>query len=246
MRAQQQESQGVIMRLYGFGPAFGLADGSPFVLKVEAFCRWQGLAYDKVNAVSAIRRSPSGKLPMLVQGEQCVVDSHAILDHLTQSLGLSIDQDLSDAQRAESYFVARSVEEHLYFLLLWVRWWPDQTWPQVRDAFFAGVPAVLRGPISAMVRRQVKKQAWAQGVARYPDAHIVSMLNEALQSLAIGLDDRSYWFGDDVHRLDIELYAFLAPMLLGTFKSPYLEHLAPPSSLVAYVQRLHERLAWPS
>lgn len=230
------------MRLYGFGPAFGLADASPFVLKVEAFLRWQGVAYDKANDLGSIRRSRNGKLPMLDDGEHRVVDSHAIIEHVVRTQGLTVDADLSDAQRAESYFVARTVEEHLYFVVLWMRWWPNDTWPQVREAFFGGVPGPMRGLVSAMVRRKVKQQAWAQGVARYPEAQIGEMLDEGLQALTRGLGGRAYWFGEDIHALDTLLYAFLAPLMLSTFKTPHLARVGEHHALLAYVQRLHQRL----
>lgn len=156
------------MRLFDFGPALGLADASPFVLKAEAFLRWKGLAYDKVNDLGAVRRTPNRKLPMLEEGGDAVSDSHVIIAHVMSTRGLVIDANLSPAQRAQAYWVARTLQEHVYFVFLWMRWWPDEAWPQVHEALFGGVPAWIRPLIASMVRRSVKKQAWAQGVARYP------------------------------------------------------------------------------
>ena len=244
MAGQQDPVQGVDMRLCGFGPAFGLADASPFVLKVEAFLRWQGLAYDKVNDLGAVRRTRNRKLPMLEVGGVTVSDSHAIIAHVVSTRGLVIDADLSPAQRAQAYWVARALEEHVYFVFLWMRWWPDETWPQVREALFGGVPAWVRPALSSVVRRSIKKQAWAQGVARYPEAQIHAMLDEALVQLAEGLGEQTYWFGDEVHEIDTLLYAFLAPVLVSSFDSPHVARLRSHHRLLAYAQRLHQRLGF--
>ena len=234
-----------MIRVYGFGPAFDLPDASPFVLKVEAFLRWQDIDYQKVNGMGAVRRAGNGKLPLLEHARTLVPDSHAIIQHLVRSKGLVIDPDLDGVQQRETTWMAHTLEEHLYFILLWVRWWPQGTWPQVREALFQQVPRGLRGPVSAMVRRQIRRQAWAQGVARYPVPEIENMLHGVLSSLSQGLGSQTTWFGEDrVHYIDCLLYAFLAPVLMSSFRSKHLPEAGAYPNLRAYVDRMHWRLGF--
>lgn len=62
--------------------------------------------------------------------------------------------------------------------------------------------------------------------------------------LAEGLGEQTYWFGDEIHEIDTLLYAFLAPALLSNFDSPHVARLRSHHRLVAYAQRLHQRLGF--
>ena len=234
------------MRLYGFGAAFGVADASPFVLKVEAFLRWQGLSYDKVSDMGAVRRSANRKLPMLEDDGTFISDSQAIIDHVVRTRGLVVDADLTEDQLREAYWVTQTLEKHVYFAFAWMRWWPDDTWPQVQAALFDGMPRPLRGVMASMVRRGVKKQLWAQGVARYPEPQIAALLDQCFEQVSARLADRPFWFGDELHTLDCQLYAFLAPLWIGTFKSSHMPDTQQYPRLRDYAQRMHERLGFAS
>ncbi|WP_199731090.1 hypothetical protein [Aquitalea sp. FJL05] len=47
-----------MITLYVFGPAFGLPDASPFVLKAEMLLKLSGLPYRKLRG--SMRRAPKG------------------------------------------------------------------------------------------------------------------------------------------------------------------------------------------
>ena len=49
-----------MITLYGAGPAFGLPDGSPYVMKTEAQLRMAGLPYQKERAELAVRAALPG------------------------------------------------------------------------------------------------------------------------------------------------------------------------------------------
>ena len=52
-----------MITLYGFGPAFGLPDPSPFVMKAELLLKMSGLAY-RIDT-SGFNKAPKGKLPYI-------------------------------------------------------------------------------------------------------------------------------------------------------------------------------------
>ena len=52
-----------MITLAAFGPAFGLPDPSPFVIKVEILLKIAGQPYGKDTSMRAFRRAPKGKVP---------------------------------------------------------------------------------------------------------------------------------------------------------------------------------------
>uniref|UniRef100_UPI0018EDA2F3 glutathione S-transferase N-terminal domain-containing protein n=1 Tax=Aquitalea sp. ASV15 TaxID=2795104 RepID=UPI0018EDA2F3 len=65
-----------MITLYVFGPAFGLPDASPFVIKAEMLLKLSGLPYRKQPG--SMRRAPKGKLPYLDDDDRRVPDSTLI------------------------------------------------------------------------------------------------------------------------------------------------------------------------
>ena len=79
-----------MIKLYGFGPAFGVLDASPFVVKVDLFLRMAGIEYQSFNDFNHIKQSPKNKLPFIVDGSEKIGDSHFILQFLTDKYQVHI------------------------------------------------------------------------------------------------------------------------------------------------------------
>ncbi|MEA1888330.1 MAG: glutathione S-transferase family protein, partial [Pseudomonadota bacterium] len=54
-----------MIKLYGFGNNFGVADASPFVLKVDAYMRMAGIQFENIPGLVNLRKAPKGKLPFI-------------------------------------------------------------------------------------------------------------------------------------------------------------------------------------
>lgn len=67
-----------MIKLHGFGARLGVADPSPFVLKVDAYLRVTGTAFDRVNSLNNLSKAPKGKLPFIDDGGQIIADSQII------------------------------------------------------------------------------------------------------------------------------------------------------------------------
>jgi hypothetical protein len=59
--------------LFNFGPAFGLPDSSPFVIKTEILLKMANLSYRTAN--SGLRAAPKGKIPYFDDDGEIVADS---------------------------------------------------------------------------------------------------------------------------------------------------------------------------
>ena len=65
-----------MITLYGFGPAFGLPDPSPFVTKAETLLKMAAVPYR--TALGNLRKAPKGKLPYIDDDGAVIADSTLI------------------------------------------------------------------------------------------------------------------------------------------------------------------------
>ena len=127
-----------MLTFYGFGPAFGLPDPSPFVMKSEVQLKMAGVPYKFERA--APPTAPKGKIPFIRTGAHRVGDSTFIRAHVEKEYGFDFDKGLSAEQRALAWAVERMLEDHLYFAILHARWLDDENWDKGPKHFFDGAP----------------------------------------------------------------------------------------------------------
>jgi glutathione S-transferase len=146
-----------MIKLYSFGTSFGVMDPSPFVVKVDTFLRMSGLSYKALPNFNNIKKSPKGKLPFIEDDGNKIADSSFIIDYLTQKYDLSLDAFLTVEQKALSHLITKSIDENLYWCLVYSRWIADDTWPLINKAFFGNLPWPLKLFLPALIRKSVKK-----------------------------------------------------------------------------------------
>jgi len=136
-----------MIKLYTFGEKFGVADPSPFVLKVDAYFRMAAIEFENINLPNNLTKAPKGKLPFIDDGGEIVADSQAIIEHVKSYSNKDLDKDLTNEQQAIAYLVTKSLDENLYFVLVYSRWVRDDTWPLLKEAFFS--PTAISSPANS-------------------------------------------------------------------------------------------------
>ncbi len=226
-----------MIKLYGFGSAFGLVDPSPFVAKVDAFLRLSGLPYELVNDFSAFRRAPKGKLPMIEDDGQIIPDSYFICEYLQDKYQLTIDQDLTEEQRGVAHLLTKSLDENFYWFVVYSRWIREDTWPIISKAFFSKMPIPMRYIVPIIARSGVKSALKKQGIGRHTEDEMLQIFEHSLKSLASMLGNKKYFFGDKVSSFDATAFAFLSSFILADFDNPFYERAKRYSTLVDFCNR---------
>jgi len=214
-----------MIKVYKFGPAFGLPDASPFVVKVETYLRMTGQKYEAVTG--DVRKAPRTQLPFVD------IDGKVI-------------PDLDAGQRAVALAFKSMLEEHLYFGILFMRWATDDGWtvfePSLREMLGRmGVPSLLRGVVSGSARKQVVGRTRTQGIGRQPRTEIVGTCTKIVDAFAEQMGDRKYFCGDKPTTYDATAYAFAAGVLCPAFDNELRKHTATKKNLVAYADRMREQ-----
>lgn len=210
---QKTGSEGSIQEtplLRTFFPAFGLPDPSPFPMKVMAFMKLHGIEYE--SKPGNVRKAPLGKIPFLEHKGKQIPDSELILDYLEAEYDLPKD-DLSEEQHAVGHMICRTLEERLYWSVVYSRWIEDESWPVIREKFFAPVPALLRGFIAGKVQKDMLRTLNGHGIGRHSPEQIYDFARRDFAALSAILGDKPYLFGDEPTRYDCAVLPFVGGCL---------------------------------
>jgi glutathione S-transferase len=228
-----------MITLYTFGPAFGLPDPSPFVMKAETLLKMAGLPYrtDKTG----FNRAPKGKLPYIDDDGTIVADSTFIRWHLENKHGVDFDRGLSAEQKAVAWAFEKMAEDNLYWVMVDGRWTDDDNFDKGPREFFKVVPAPVRPLVIAMVRRKVRNALYAHGIGRHSHAEIVALGYRSIDAIANYLAGKSFFMGSEPTGIDATIFAFVAGALCPLFTSPVRDVAEKHDNLRRYVGRMTAR-----
>ena len=94
------------IRLHKFGEAWGIADPSPFCVKLDSFLREADIAYEAVpfEGRRSFAKAPKGKLPFIEDEDGTIVgDSTLIIERLSRQRRIDMDEALDDRQKCVSF-----------------------------------------------------------------------------------------------------------------------------------------------
>lgn len=122
-----------MIEVYGYVPAWGLPDISPYVTKLIFYLQITKIPFEYKNQdlTKLDEDAPHGKLPYIIdtEGGTKVADTNAIIAYLKQKYGDPLDKNLTPADQAVLIAFDRLIGEHLYYSgVLEPRWRMDEGW----------------------------------------------------------------------------------------------------------------------
>ncbi len=227
-----------MLTLNVFGPYFGLPDGSPFCIKALMLMKLSGLKYETTKM--SFRKAPKGKAPYLQDGNVLIADSHFILKHLESKHGIDFSAGYSKEDVAESWAVARMLEEHFYFLSMNVRWLDDKNFWKGPYQFFDDAPAPIRKLIAGVVRKKVRKTHNLQGLGRHTAEERLELAKGDIDATETMLGNKKYFLGDRVTGADASVFAFLWAGGCSFFESPIGDYIRTRPVIMSYITRMRD------
>lgn len=227
-----------MIKLFGFGPAFGVPDPSSFVLKVDCYLRMANIEFEGVSGQQYLRKAPKGKLPYIEWQGQLIADSQHIVEALDDHYQQPLDRQLSTEQQAQSYLMTKSLDENLYWCLVHSRWVRDDGWVTTKAALFSPLPGPLKLFIPALVRRGIAKTLQQQGIGRHSDDEIIAIAERSIDSLATLLADKPYFFGDRPSNFDATAFGLLVQLVLASDEAALSPLAKKHQNLVDYCKRI--------
>jgi glutathione S-transferase len=223
-----------MITLFGFGPAFGLPDPSPFVTKTEVQLQMAGLSYVRQRALPGA--SPKAKLPFIEDKGVRVADSTFIRSHIERKYGVDLDRGLTPDLRARGWAIERMLEDHLYFALVHARWLDDENWTKGPSHFFDGAPAGA----AETARDGVRRTLHGHGLGRHSPDEIADLGCRSLAALAALLGNKPYLFGPAPCAADATAFAFTMGVMTPFFETRLRTFALAHKNLIAYRERMME------
>lgn len=230
-----------MIELHQFRPFWGLPNASPFCMKAETYLRFRRIPYKVVP--SGPRKSPTGKIPFIVDDGRVISDSEAIIAHFENQRQDRMDDGLSEAAQATAFFVRELVEDQLYWQITYMRWGDPAGWAVFKPDLVKYLPLGMRGPVLFLLRRQLLKQMRQRGLSVSDPLGAYARGKAVLDALANLLGDQPYFLGTEPRSLDMSLYAFLANILDQPHANPLQAHGRALANLPGYCARM-KALCW--
>lgn len=231
-----------MLRLYAFGPALGLPDPSPFVLKTMLQLAMAGVAFETQAGFVAMMRAPKGRLPYIRDEDGTVVpDSGFIRDHIERTRGVDLDSGHDARDRALGWALEKMLEDNVYYAIAHNRWIRPEGFAVTRRELFGRLPRPLAALVSTMARRRVRRKLDAQGTARHSDDEIDLIADRGFQAAATLLGDKPFLFGDRPAAADATLAAFSAQASVETYPGRLRDAVTGRPGLVAHRDRVLSR-----
>jgi glutathione S-transferase len=219
--------------------AWGVANVSPFCLKLETYLRMTGVPYTARTA--DFRRAPKGKIPFIEEEGKVLGDSQFIIEHLKQKHGDVLDARLSKEELARGHMLRRMLEESTYWHIIHERWAREEGWQIYKPIFVALFPPVAGQVIVPMIRRKVLKALHAHGLGRHRPEEMVEMGKADVSAVAAMLGDKPCLFGEQPTSFDAAAYAFIASITAFPVDSPFKRFTQEQQNLVRFVERFQQR-----
>lgn len=224
--------------LYTFGPAFGLPDPSPFVIKVHILLKMAGIAYK--TAPADFKKAPKGKFPVLQEEDGTIVpDSTLIRFHLETKYGADFDKGIPADVAGVAWAFEKLCEDHLYWTIVHDRWMIAENFDKGPRHFFDKVPGLIRPLIITMILRRVRRNLHGQGNGRYTPQERLAIAARGLKALADYLENRAFLGGDRPCGADASVFATLNGLLTTFFTSDTSTEARRYPALAAYVARMN-------
>ena len=228
-----------MIKVFQFPRMFAVPNLSPFCSKLETWLRIAGVPYQVVD-LGDPRKGPRGKLPYIDDGGVIVADTSLIIDHLKKTRGVDPDAHLDANQRATGHVVQRALEGHYTFVLAYTHLYRDEGLKHTRSRFDP-IPAIVRPLVAHMVKGEVRKILWYQGVLRGPDAEILEAAIRDWGAVLELMSDGPFFFGEAPSTVDAIVFATLASTVLTPIPSPIRDFLRSQPRAVAYAEHVRER-----
>ncbi|MNK90494.1 hypothetical protein D3C87_1105510 [compost metagenome] len=228
-----------MIELHQYPSIWGLSSLSPFCIKVEDFLKRNQVPY-RIVVEKNPARGPKGKMPFIRDltngGNTVVSDSTFIINYLMETYSLH-SAKVDPALQAQGLAFQRMIEEHLYFILLYSRWMDPVGWKVLKQEFTPLFPAIIGPPFLLFIRRQLRKQAQAQGLGRHTSQEVYEIGLQDLNAISSFLGEKPFLLGDHWTAVDATLYAFLTTILKQPIDSELKAAVLSHPNLVAYHQR---------
>lgn len=215
----------------------GAPNLSPFCTKLDMILQLSGLDFSR-ELVMDPREGPKQKVPFIAEGDERIGDTQFIEAKLRADHGVDLLAHLSQSDQAIGRMIMGTIEEQLYFILVYSRWQVEDNWPIMEEIFFGQMPDEARQQIAPQALEMMRGSLRGQGIGRHLPAEAYTLGKRIIDDLAAILDDRDYFLSDKPTSIDASVYGCLINLVQNPVPTPLAAHIAGHSNLSAFLDRI--------
>ena len=109
---------------------------------------------------------------------------------------------LSAADRAKSELVRILCEQDLYWGITCIKWagkeglcQTEDAWNNTVENYFSDIPSAIRGILTSMIRTDVMRDMWGQGLRRHSPDDQLYLMKRSVETLSVTLGNGVYMLG---------------------------------------------------
>jgi glutathione S-transferase len=229
-----------MIKLYQYNKHWGI-NASPFCLKIEKTLEVFKLPFEssdpfrETNEVEKVTL-PKGKLPYIADDGKVISDSEFILDYLYIKYGKSLNDNITKYEKAVAYAFKKMIEEHLYWVLVYSRWFDEENWNKfTKEAYFGDLPQ----NVAQMIIDKTKRDFIGTGIGIHSQEEIYALGMKDMEAINALVENKKgeFIFGS-FSEIDVILYSFLIQIKLPPHSSPLKDFLLANPKLLSYINFL--------
>ncbi|KAH8883646.1 hypothetical protein GQ53DRAFT_663510 [Thozetella sp. PMI_491] len=224
-----------------------------FATKLHFRLRYAGIPY--IDGVGSRGEAPKDKIPYVKfhSTNELLGDSALIIKRLIE-MGKTEDltAGLSPETRATDFSFRSMIDEKMYFLLLYERWY--ENYKEMRDhGPLAHLPGGIRHVAVAVLLQYVRLMLYFQGTGRHKLDEIKHLRGEAIAAMADFAtvanemardrpETEPFWIlgGPKPTEADFSLFGYLSGLLVTPTQPATVALIRQSPALMSYVQRIHK------
>ena len=187
---------------------------SPFCLKVHRALKAARLHYTSIRATRPDefkKLNPAAQVPVLLIDGEPVSDSTRILQRIDRIAPGNISPDDPHLQM-EAAMWEELADTSLNGFLVAARWLDDRNWPITKEAYFSGMPGIVRAFVPSRIRADLRRTLLARDVVRHGMDATWERFEELLDLFEARAPESTFWVGPQLSFADFAIYAQLAGM----------------------------------
>ncbi|MDB5788661.1 glutathione S-transferase C-terminal domain-containing protein [Caballeronia mineralivorans] len=220
-----------MITLFSYPELFGLEDNNPYGLKIFAFLKLCVLPFDHRHILDT-KSAPRGQLPYIIDDEESIGDSDAIVAHLKRKFSLTIDGSLTNAQQDLHLLIRRTLDD-LYWVMSYSRWRDPRFWPLFKEAFLKTHSGITADSLDAAQKFNFERYHY-QGIGRFEPDEAYARGIADLQAIANLLGDSEFMFGPEPNSIDASVYGFVANIFFYDIDTPLKQFVLARPNLVRH------------
>ena len=150
---------------------------------------------------------PYKKIPFIEYQGETIGDSELILQRLIKDYNINLG--LTAPQLAQGRAWQLLLEQHLYWIMVYNRWIPEDSWKKLENAFFSSLKWPLRPIVAKQSRKLAQKNLFSQGIGRFSLEYVLQAGKADLGALSDHLSVNKYISGDTFSYFDLIAYAII-------------------------------------